>query len=84
VYAASVANAFTRVKVTFSVINVNVVGTHIYTVNVLSNSTIVATTTYTITVAAANTDATAAQSQLFLNEALPTVSTYYMSDSSIW
>jgi len=84
-YGATSANAFTRVKATFTVRNVSVVGTHIYTVNVLAGSTIIATTAYTITVAAANADATSGQSQLYINDA-PTLSSsrlYFMADSSL-
>jgi len=83
IYAATAANVFTRVKVNFVVPQVTVAGTHVYTVNVFADAAIVATTTYTITVALANTDATAGQSQLFLNESLPTSSTYILADSSL-
>jgi len=54
-------------------------------VNVLAGSTIIATTAYTITVAAANADATSGQSQLYINDA-PTLSSsrlYFMADSSL-
>jgi len=81
---ANAADTFTRAKVTLAIRNVANVGTHIYTINLRDRSmAIVASTTYTLTVAAANTDASAATSQLFLNEALPTHNTYYMSDSTL-
>jgi hypothetical protein len=81
---ANAADTFTRAKVTLAIRNIANVGTHIYTVNLRDRSmAIVASTTYTLTVAAANTDASAATSQLFLNEALPTHNTYYMSDSTL-
>jgi len=84
-YAATSANTFTRVKATFTVFKVDVVGTHIYTVNVLAGSTIIATTTFTLTVAAANTDASSAQSLMYINDA-PTLTSarlYTMADSSL-
>jgi len=84
-YGATTANTFTRVKATFTVFKVDVVGTHIYTVNVLAASTIIATTTFTLTVAAANTDASAAQSLMYINDA-PTLTSarlYTMGDSSL-
>jgi len=59
------------------------VGTHTYNVNLYNTtSTLVASTTYTVTVGAANTDATTL-SQLFLNDSLPTTSTYRMADSAL-
>ena len=82
-YGASALNTFTRVKAVFTAGSVSVVGTHVYTVNVAIGSTILATTTYTITVAAANTDATAAQSQIWLNQVLPSGSTYIQADSAL-
>jgi len=84
-FQATAANTFTRVKLTFRVTSVANVGSHIYTVNLFDAATsgnLLASTTYTLTVAAANTDATAAQSQLFLNESVTTGATYIMSDSA--
>jgi len=82
-YGASALNTFTRVKVVFTAGSVSVVGTHLYTVNVAIGDTILASTSYTITVAAANTDATAAQSQIWLNQVLPSGSTYIQTDSAL-
>jgi len=82
-YAATTPNVFTRVKAIFTAGSLSVVGTHVYTVNVAIDGTILATTTYSITVAAANTDATAGQSQIWLNQVLPSGSTYIQSDSAL-
>ena len=82
-YGGTAANTFTRVKTIFTAGSVSVVGTHVYTVNVQVGNAILATTTYTITVAAANTDATAAQSQIWLNQVLPSGSTYIQADSAL-
>jgi len=86
VLTATTADLLTRVKLTLDIPKVTNVGTHTYNVNLYSSTSgaavvLVAQTTYTVTVAAANNTATAGQSQLFLNEVLPTTTTYTMSDS---
>jgi len=79
---ATSADALTRVKITLSIREIATVGTHVYNVNLYDRTnTLIASTPYTLTVTAANNTATAAQSQLFLNEVLPTATTYTMSDS---
>jgi len=79
---ATSADALTRVKITLSIREIATVGTHVYNVNLYDRTNaLIASTPYTLTVTAANSTATAAQSQLFLNEVLPTSSTYTMSDS---
>jgi hypothetical protein len=88
VLTASAADLLTRVKLTLDVLKVTNVGTHTYNVNLYSSTSgaavaLVAQTTYTVTVAAANTDATAAQSQIWLNQVLPSGSTYTQADSAL-
>ena len=90
VFTATTADNLARVKLTLDIQKVNVVGTHTYNVNLYGSAAgagagfaLIAQTTYTVTVAAANTDATAAQSVIWLNQVLPTTSTYTQADSAL-
>ena len=89
VLTATAADVLTRVKVILDIRKVNVVGTHTYNANLYSSTagaavSLVAQTQYTLTVTAANTDATAAQSLLWLNGTLTgSGATYIQADSSL-
>lgn len=83
---ATATDVTTRVKITLHIRNVANVGTHVYNVNLYNSAnTLITNTTYTVTVAAANSDATAGQSLMYLNDA-PTLTSarlYTMADSTL-
>jgi hypothetical protein len=86
--AATLTGSYTRIKFGFNVRNVQTAGTHVYTVTgydsvgaTIANST----AAFTLTVAAANTDASAAQSLMYINDSATLTSSrlYTMADSSL-
>ena len=89
VLTATAADVLTRVKVILDIRKVDVVGTHTYNANLYSSTagaavSLVAQTQYTLTVTAANPDATAAQSLLWLNGTFTgSGATYIQADSSL-
>ena len=83
---ATSTDVLTRAKITLHIRNVATVGTHTYNVNLYNNTnTLVTSTPYTLTVAAANSDATASQSLIYINDSATVTSArlYTMADSTL-
>ena len=82
---ATTADVTTRVKITLAIRNVATTGSHVYNVNLYDKTnTFIVGTTYTLTVAAANSDATT-KSVMYLNDDATNSAArlYTMADSTL-